>query len=622
MKLRGRNLRGWICAMALALAAGIFVMPAKGAMASDLQKIYYGDIDRNGSVTSEDALLVLKHVVKLDTLQEPEKVVLADLNKDGKITSEDALQILKTVVKLVAPMPYETPAVSETPEPTLSPEPVVYRVPDWFANLSDENVGFPGADGFGKNATGGRGGKVYEVTNLNDSGPGSLREAVEASGPRIVIFKVSGTIYLKSRLTVKNGDITIAGQTAPGDGICLANFGLVVSRANNVILRYIRVRPGDQGALFGNEEDAIWVQASKDVIVDHCSTSWAVDETLSVSPSGDGVTYDDVSDRVSVQWCMVTESIRVSRLVGTRHGMGSLIRGAQGSSVTYHHNFYASHSSRMPMTGNYMPNEKDNGNFNFEFVNNVVYNWSGKKSGTCADADPNGVEIHTTNINYINNVFKKGPLSNDTYVFAEACIGNKMYISGNMVEGEVREDQRELVCFENDVLETKDNPYFLKSGLVIDKNAYFLSAPFEHSRMTGIQSAAEAEKAVLESVGTSLSRDSVDRAMIDAYKSGKEGKLIDAPSESLGWDNEKEPFDLYGEEYFNWMQGRYPKLASYEGYTDTDHDGMSDHWEEFMGLNPEDPADSAAQYKDSAYTNLDVFLQFLVENSRAAVKGY
>ena len=506
-----------------------------------------------------------------------------------------------------------------------------YYVPESIEETRADNIGFPGADGFGKETTGGRGGKVYEVTNLNDSGEGSLREACEAEGVRTVVFKVSGTINLESSLTIRNGDITIAGQTAPGDGICLANYGMVISKAENVIVRYIRVRPGSTGAALAMvnggekpEPDAIWIQAGKNVILDHCSTSWAVDETLSVSPSGEGDSYENVSDNISVQWCIISESLKQATFIGTRHGMGSLIRGAQGSKVSFHHNFYASHSSRMPMCGNYMEEEKDDGNFQFEFINNVVYNWTSRSSGKCADADENGEKLHITYINYINNVFKAGPFSEENYAFSEACIGNHMYIAGNSMNGEVPEDQKSLVLFEKDVLEDNKNPYYKKNGLVLNIDEYFLSKPFEFSKMANIQPVENVEEDVLAGVGASLSRDSIDTAVINGYREGT-GVYVNNPAESLGWEGPELPKEYKerenAQQYYDFFQENYPELKSYEGYADSDKDGMSDEWEAFMGLDSKDASDGAKLYGKTNYTNLEVFLQYLIENpDKAAFK--
>lgn len=504
-----------------------------------------------------------------------------------------------------------------------------YYVPEVILETGKDNIGFPGADGFGKESTGGRGGTVYEVTNLNDSGEGSLREACEAKGARTVVFKVSGTINLESSLVIKNGDLTIAGQTAPGDGICLANYGMIITKAENVIVRYIRVRPGSTGAALATvkggekpEPDAIWVQAGKNIILDHCSTSWAVDETLSVSPSGEGDSYDNVSDNISVQWCMISESLKQAAFIGTRHGMGSLIRSAQGSKVTFHHNLYASHSSRMPMCGNYMEEDRDEGNFQFEFINNVVYNWTGNSSGKCADADENGERLHVTYINYINNVFKAGPFSDENYAFSEACMGNHMYIAGNSMNGEIPEEQKALVRFEEDVMKSDKNPYYTKRGLVLDVDKYFLDKPFEFSIMSNIQDTENVEEDVLAGVGASLHRDCVDTAVIEGYKNGT-GKYVNNPTESLGWEGEALPEEYKEKEnaqqFYDFFQKNYPELKSYDGYTDSDSDGMSDAWEETLGLNPKDASDGANLYGDTDYTNLEVFLQFLIENPDKAI---
>jgi hypothetical protein len=236
---------------------------------------------------------------------------------------------------------------------------------------------FPGAEGCGAASIGGRGGRVIEVVNLNDSGPGSLRAAVTATDPRIVVFHVSGTIELQSRLQINNPFITIAGQTAPGDGICLKNYDLRVS-ADHVIIRYIRVRPGDNEAI---ELDAVWVAKGRNIILDHCSVSWSVDETLSVAAA------DDELGNVTVQWCIIAESLNCSVHSKECHGYGSLVRGGWGNGFTFHHNLYAHHRGRSPRPGNYNSNTLDPAGLFFDFCNNVVYNWGGSYAGYNADAD-------------------------------------------------------------------------------------------------------------------------------------------------------------------------------------------------------------------------------------------
>jgi len=219
---------------------------------------------------------------------------------------------------------------------------------------------FPGAEGFGTITQGGRGGKVLEVTNLNDSGPGSLREAVEDTGPRTVVFRVSGNIELRSTLTIINDSITIAGQTAPGDGICLKDRGCEVY-ANEVIIRFIRSRPGD-GMVDGERyaSDAISGRSCKNIILDHCSMSWGMDETN---------TFYHV-ENYTVQWSIISENLYDSYHPKGPHGMGWVVSGV---GATAHHNLCANNATRNPR---FSPTDfYDDSRIITDFRNNVIYNW-------------------------------------------------------------------------------------------------------------------------------------------------------------------------------------------------------------------------------------------------------
>ena len=235
--------------------------------------------------------------------------------------------------------------------------------------LANENDGvlraFPGAEGGGMYTTGGRGGRIYRVTNLNDSGAGSFRAAVEASGKRIVVFDVAGTIHLTSDLRIRNDNLTVAGQTAPGGGVCIAG-GTVVVDADNVIIRYMRFRLGDlnTGGNLSDGSDTIWGRYHKDIILDHCSMSWSIDECASFY----------ANQNFTMQWCLLTESLRKSAHGKGDHGYGGIWGGKNAS---FHHNLLANHDSRNAridhpgVYGSYLSTHRGN----VDYRNNVIYNW-------------------------------------------------------------------------------------------------------------------------------------------------------------------------------------------------------------------------------------------------------
>ena len=254
--------------------------------------------------------------------------------------------------------------------------------------MSQQREAFPGAEGYGRYTTGGRGGAVYHVTNLNDSGEGSFRWACEQKGPRTIVFDVDGTIHLKSELKLRNGNVTIAGQTAPGDGVCIAEYQFTIS-ADNVIIRFMRFRPGNKniteemansGACDG--WDGLGAIDQKDIIVDHCSVSWSIDECLSFVGCS----------RTTVQWCIVSQSL-VKGHSKLNHGYGGNWGGRKAS---YHHNLLAHHTSRAPRLG---PRPTTQLKEQMDMRNNVIYNYSGEE---CYGGE--GMKV-----NIVNNLYIPGP---------------------------------------------------------------------------------------------------------------------------------------------------------------------------------------------------------------------
>jgi pectate lyase len=417
---------------------------------------------------------------------------------------------------------------------------------------------FPGAEGFGAQSIGGRGGKVLFVTNINDSGPGSLREAVETEGPRIVIFRISGTIALKSAIAITKPYITIAGQTAPGDGICLKNHALVIA-ASHVIVRYIRCRPGDNAKA---ESDSISISSGRDIIVDHCSASWSVDETLSASSRGQ-------LGNVTVQWCIISESLDNSIHHKGSHGYGSLIRGSFGNGYTYHHNLYAHHHARLPRPGNYVDSSRDPEGFILDFRNNVIYNWAGDAAGYNSDG-PNGTNS-ITKMNFIGNYYKAGTNSTGSLAFSERTHSARAWFSRNCMNGNYPDDPWSLVSFNKFSDE--------------DTKAYKQSEPIPVPAVK-TDDAIDGYKRILAEAGAVLpKRDAVDIRIVNEVKNGT-GKIINDEQQVGGW----------------------PELKSAKPPQDSDRDGMPDDWEKQFGFDPDDAADGNGDSDSDGYTNLEEYL--------------
>ena len=588
-------------------------------------EIKLGDTDNDGEITAKDALCALKLIAGILPTQTL-STNAGDLDGNGEINVRDAFNILKHIAGLDCNY---TLGVENL-------ENIEYYIPEMYKEgssfLAEKAVGFYGADGYGKYTTGGRGGRVIEVTNLNDSGEGSFRAACEASGPRIIVFKVSGTIVTKTGIRIKNGDVTIAGETAPGDGICIT-ANAFSTQADNVIIRHMTFRTGDAlnawGLYSGGEwgVDALTV-SGQNVIIDHCTASWGTDETLSVVLRGDGLTPETTTDNISVQWSMISESLVYSANTGMRLGLGSLVCGSSGSKYSFHHNIYACHASRLPDLANSHESRDIYGNemygdFDFEFYNNVVYNWQGSSSGKDAAYDEDGIYLRTVNSDWVSNYLIPGPNSTGSHIYSEAVYGNTFYANGNMVDGVLKEDLKDLVSFEQDVKATDKNPYYQhNSEFYYDydhADAFLRKESLKNSIMDKekVQTADQAMLDVLNYAGHSLSRDTLDTGLIEGIRN-KTARTINYPYESAGWAAEQ-PVKNTGKEYADWLIANMPNRAEYAAYVDSDSDGMSDAWEEFMGLDKNNEKDGSASYLGTEYTNLDVFLQFLIENPEAAI---
>ncbi len=416
-------------------------------------------------------------------------------------------------------------------------------------------VAFPGAEGAGRFAAGGRGGQVIRVTTLADAGPGSLRAAIDAAGPRTVVFDVAGTIALRSPLVVRNDRITVAGQTAPGDGITLRDQTLQIA-ASDVIVRYIRSR---LGAASKTQGDAIWISGGTRIILDHVSASWSVDETLSASAN-----YRDPANSIgdlTVQWSVIADSLRRAGHMKGDHGYGSLVRGGRGSRMSFHHNLWANHAARMPRPGNYARFDADPRGADFDFRNNVFYNWGGGRSGYNADTES------VARYNFVANAYLPGPDSKGRIAFAESNRHARAWFAGNSMDGRVPSD-----------------PWSLVSGET--GGAYRLVAPIDMPAIAAEPAATAAER-VLAQAGASKVRDAVDLAVIDGVRR-RTGRQIDTEADAGGW----------------------PTLRGGTPVSDSDGDGMADGWERANGLNPR-RADGNGVRPADGRTNLEAYLDFL-----------
>ncbi len=473
----------------------------------------------------------------------------------------------------------------------------------------DKQLAFPGAEGFGRFTTGGRGGKVYHVTTLEDNGKtsliGSLRWANAQSGPRTIVFDVSGTIMLKSALRISK-NTTLAGQTAPGDGICIANYPVTLDE--NVIVRYVRFRLGNE-ALKTNpnahEGDGLGAMDRKNIIVDHCSVSWSIDECLSVYGSKD----------ITVQWCISSQSLVDAGHSKGKHGYGG---NWGGSGASYHHNLMIHHTSRTPRLGPRPGTQTDE---RMDLRNNVIYNWGGNG---CYGGEG-------MNVNIINNYYKPGPgtASRSTTVQQRIAsinirtseytkhntsepnqwdvmwhVWGKYYVDGNVNSkySQVTNDNWTYGIYNQIDANGNDGTYTQKT-----KDTIRLAEPI-HFLATTTHTAEKAYEQVLKYAGASLHRDALDEIMVSDARNGE--ATFTGSGNSKGFINSQDDVKSV-------IPTLWPELKQEEAKTDTDGDGMPDEWEDQHGLDKNNKSDGNA-IAESGYTNLEIYLNSLVADITAA----
>ena len=470
--------------------------------------------------------------------------------------------------------------------------------------MADEKTpAFPGAEGFGRYVTGGRGGKVYHVTNLNDSGEGSLRWALGQSGKKTIVFDVSGTIHLESALNI-TGNTTLAGQTAPGDGICVADYPCAI-KGNNVIVRYMRFRLGNKYVLKDGADgwDGFGGFDQQDLMIDHCSVSWSIDECLSVLGN----------KNTTVQWCLVAQS-----LVNSGHSKGAHGYGGNwgGSGASFHHNLIAHHGSRTPRLGPRPTTQLDE---RMDMRNNVIYNFGGNG---CY-----GGEGMTVNI--VNNYYKPGPGSptgnkgkriagvgvrTNSYVatypaYAPAVhLWGKYYVTGNVnpTYADVTADNWTI-----GIINQVDASGCDGTWTQATKDSIKLTEPMPFI-LTTTHTAEVGYQRVLSYVGASLHRDSFDDLMISDTRDGKATYTGSGLSKGfVNSQNDNKPAGAAAD----WSA--WPTLNSTAAPADTDGDGMPDSWESANGLNPNDASDGTIVNAEG-YTNLEVYLNSIVADITTA----
>jgi hypothetical protein len=421
---------------------------------------------------------------------------------------------------------------------------------------------FPGAEGFGRFAQGGRGGDVYHVVNLNDSGPGSLRDALASgTGPRTIVFDISGTIELKQPLRISRSRLTIAGQTAPGDGITLKDQNVRIDNASDLIIRYVRFRLGDKNKAVG-ADDVLTIEHVHDVMLDHLSASWGIDGILDIAYAAN----------VTLEWSIFAEALNHSIHHKGEHAMLSSWRKLKGN-VTLHHNLFASSRNRHPTLGTSAETIPE---AVIDFRNNLIYNWEGPSNlGNCR-------------IEFVGNFYRPGPNTRPSRLPLAVKAGKAdihfahAFLRDNVFEDHDpwTQDNYRAINYRSD-----DGPdYGSTTRESFESPVPYVSA----ADRPKTDAAAVARDLVLTNAGASLRRDAADLRLIDGVRA-RIHRRIDSQDEVGGW----------------------PALGSRPPEPDRDRDGMPDRWELDHGLNPENPDDRNDDRDRDRYTNLEEYLNSL-----------
>ena len=448
---------------------------------------------------------------------------------------------------------------------------------------------FPGAEGGGMYSTGARGDgssapELYRVTKLTDDGSyGTLRDAVSESN-RVIVFDVAGNIELTRALTIYSDNLTILGQTAPGDGICIKDYNTYMT-GDNIIMRYLRFRMGTEGHA---AEDSLGGRGINNVIIDHCSISWSADECASF--------YQNTN--FTMQWCIISESLKNSIHPKGSHGYGAIWGGENAS---YHHNLLANHDSRNPRIDGSKLTEFDENTANMtDLRNNVIYNWG----GNTAYGGESGMPVNIVNCYYKPGAASSSSSRDRIYLIStrdeagaaeyggKAGWGTDLYVSGNYMEGSssVTQDNTKGVDKDSGV---EDCGIWTDSNITdAEKTIHFR---YLEDYPVKTESAQDAYNSVLESAGASIVRDSVDERIVNdvrsgSYSCGNRG-LVDTVEQA----------------------GGYPTLSGTTA-KDSDYDGMPDEWEDKMELDNQDPSD-AIKLADSGYLNVEEYANALANGS-------